>query len=60
MDKNDLNRLRKLAFKYAPSKLKPIKIIETVESVYIMNEIYLNNKNKSSETESEQGLFLLT
>lgn len=52
MNKNDLDRLRNLTFKYAPSKIKTIKIIETVESVHIMNEIYLNNKNKKSETES--------
>lgn len=52
MNMNDLDRLRNLTFKYAPPKIKPIKIIETVECVCIMSKIYLNNKNKSSETES--------
>ena len=53
MDMNNLYKLRKTIPKYIPPKIKPSKIIETVEYMRIVKEeIPSSYKNKSSKIES--------
>lgn len=53
MDMNNLYKLRKTIPKHIPPKIKPSKIIETVEYMRIVKEeIPSSYKNKSSKIES--------
>lgn len=49
MNKDNLYRLRDIVSEHIPAKIKPNKIVETVEYVGTIGEIYSSYKNKQAK-----------